>query len=380
MKPFILRRIEKVNHGILKAVESFYERESPLLVRILLALFVASFGLCAIFVARDLTGTYFPSITVVTAILVTVFCGFMSSVVITIGIALMADYLFVPPIGAVLSNGQAIEHFLIIVIMALSISVIVATLRETIPKVIAAKREAERVSASMEKLLSTISHDIRNSLGVSTMAVESMRHFCDKPERLRSLIVTALSGLDQTDKMIQNLLDASRIRAGKPMSMKFEYCDLCDVVQKTFENLTFVHGERFRFAKSEPIMGFWNPEGIRRAIENLGLNAVKYGFKGTPVTIVVQRKADNAVISVHNEGNEIQEADRAKLFDRFYRTESAEEAHMKGWGLGLAVVNEVAEAHSGVVSVESNKEAGTTFSITAPIRAEPSSNNEQQAA
>jgi signal transduction histidine kinase len=86
------------------------------------------------------------------------------------------------------------------------------------------------------------------------------------------------------------------------------------------------------------------------------------------------------VISVHNEGNEIQEADRAKLFDRFYRTESAEEAHMKGWGLGLAVVNEVAEAHSGVVSVESNKEAGTTFSITAPIRAEPSSNNEQQAA
>ena len=86
------------------------------------------------------------------------------------------------------------------------------------------------------------------------------------------------------------------------------------------------------------------------------------------------------MIAVHNEGNEIQEADRVKLFDRFYRTESAEEAYMKGWGLGLVVVNEVAEAHSGVVSVESNKEAGTTFSITAPIRTEPSTDNEQQAA
>ena len=86
------------------------------------------------------------------------------------------------------------------------------------------------------------------------------------------------------------------------------------------------------------------------------------------------------MISVHNEGNEIQEADRAKLFDRFYRAKSAEEAYMKGWGIGLAVVKEVAEDHDGSVSVESNKEAGTTFSITAPVRTKPATDDEQQAA
>ena len=150
--------------------------------------------------------------------------------------------------------------------------------------------------------------------------------------------------------------------------MKFEYCDLCDLVQKIYEELNFVHSERFRFARPEPIMGFWNPAGIRRAVENLGSNAVKYGSKGRSITITLYSNADNATISVHNEGNEIQEADRAKLFDRFYRTKSVEETSMKGWGLGLAVVKEVAEAHDGAVSVESNKEAGTTFSITAPIR------------
>ena len=93
----------------------------------------------------------------------------------------------------------------------------------------------------MEKVLSTISHDIRNSLGVSAMAVNSMQRFYDKPERLQSLIATALGGLDQTDKMIQDLLDATRIREGKPISMKFEYCDLGDVVQRTYEELNFVH-------------------------------------------------------------------------------------------------------------------------------------------
>jgi signal transduction histidine kinase len=358
----------------------FFEGEQPLLHRILEALFFAFLGLCAIYIAYDFTGNYFPSITIATAILVTLFSGLFSGILIAIGVVLMADYLFIRPIGAVLANAAAIEHFLIVVLLAVSLSALVATLRRTIQKTIEAKREAERISAAMEKVLSTISHDIRNSLGVSALAVDSMQRFHDKPEKLRSLIATALGGLDQTDKMIQDLLDATRIREGKPISMKFEYCDLCDVVQKTYEELNFVHSERFRFATPEPIMGFWNPAGIRRALENLGSNAVKYGSKGRLITITLYRTADNAMISVHNEGNEIQEADRAKLFDRFYRTKSAEEAYMKGWGIGLAVVKEVAEALGGSVSVESNKEAGTTFSITAPIRTEPATDDAGQAA
>jgi two-component system heavy metal sensor histidine kinase CusS len=186
----------------------------------------------------------------------------------------------------------------------------------------------------MEKILFTVSHDIRNSLGVSVLAVDSMQRFYDKPEKLQSLIAIALEGLDRAAKMIQNLLDASRIHEGASISTKLNYCDLCDVVQKTYEGLNIVHSERFRFARPEPIMGLWNPEGIRRAVENLGLNAVKYGYKGRPISISVDRNAENAVISVHNEGDEIQEVDRVKLFDRFYRTESAERADMKGWGLG----------------------------------------------
>ena len=380
MRPIISRTNGKATLGVLRAVERFFEGEQPLLHRILGALFFAFFGLCAIYIAHDFTGGYFPSITVATAILVTLFSGLFSGVLIAIVLALVADYLFIPPIGAVLANAHAIEHFLIVAMLAVSMSVIVATLRRTIQRTIEAKQEVERVSASMEKVLSTISHDIRNSLGVSAMAVDLMQHVYDKPEKLRSLIATALAGLDQTGKMIQDLLDATLIREGKPISMKFEYCDLCDVVQKNYEELNFVHSERFRFARPEPIMGFWIPAGIRRAVENLGLNAVKYGSKGRPITITLFSNADNATISVHNEGNEIQEADRAKLFDRFYRTKSAEETSMKGWGLGLAVVKEVAEAHDGAVSVESNKEAGTTFSITVPIRKEPPAIDRRKAA
>jgi signal transduction histidine kinase len=339
------------------------------------------FGLSAMLFVNNITGDYYPSITIATTILVTLFSGFISGVAIAISTELIADYLFTPPIGSILANRADIENFLIVLILSVCMSLLVAALRETIRKTITAKQEAERAAASMEKVLATISHDIRNSLGISALAVDSMQRFFDNPERLRSLIATALAGLDQTDKMINDLLDATRGLERTPISIQFEYCDLCAVVQKAFEGLSFIYGERFRFAKPpQPIMGLWNPTGIRRALENLGSNAVKYGFKERPITITLYCNEDNAMISVHNEGNAIREDDRLKLFDRFYRTKSAEETYSKGWGIGLAVVKEIAEAHGGSVSVESTKETGTTFTIATPIRAELAPNDPRQAA
>jgi signal transduction histidine kinase len=380
MRSLILRTIGKANREVSLAVERFFEVRPPLLIQILVALFFMFFGLCVMVLVKNLTDNYYPSITIATSILVTLFSGFFSGIAIAISTELIADYLFTPPIGSILADREDIENLLIVLILSISMSLLVATLRGTIRKTVAAKQEAERASASMEKVLATISHDIRNSLGVSALAVDSMQRFYDKPERLRSLIATALMGLDQTDKMIHDLLDATRSLEGAPISMQFEYCDLCEVVQKAYEELDFIHGEQFRFARPEPIMGLWNPAGIRRALENLGSNAVKYGSKGRPITITLYRNEDNAMISVHNEGNEIQEDDRAKLFDRFYRAKSSEETYTKGWGIGLAVVKDVAEAHGGSVSVESTKEAGTTFSITAPIRTELATNDSRQAA
>ena len=75
MRPIISRTIGKANLGVLRAVERFFEGEQLLLHRTFEALFFAFFGLCAIYIAHDFTGRYFSSITVATAILVTLFSG-----------------------------------------------------------------------------------------------------------------------------------------------------------------------------------------------------------------------------------------------------------------------------------------------------------------
>ena len=102
--------------------------------------------------------------------------------------------------------------------------------------------------------------------------------------------------------------------------------------------------------------------------------------RGTPITIALRRDGDNAIISVHNEGIEIEGTEQVKVFDSYFWAESAQKEEVKGWGLGLTVVKEMAEGHGGIVTVESSKEHGTTFTFTAPIRAAPSADDERTAA
>src|SRR5271166_4853923 len=97
MRAFILGKIQDANLALLGAVETFFQVEKSLTLRVLATLFFAFLGLCTIFVVHDLTGHYFPTIAVVTAILVSLFSGLLSGIVIAIGVALIADYLFIPP-------------------------------------------------------------------------------------------------------------------------------------------------------------------------------------------------------------------------------------------------------------------------------------------
>lgn len=115
----------------------------------------------------------------------------------------------------------------------------------------------------------------------------------------------------------------------------------------------------------------WDGEELRRALWNLGTNAVKYGAPDKPITITLKRSDSGARISVHNYGSVIAPEDRANLFDPFARTREAQTKGQTGWGLGLTLVRGCAEAHGGKVSIESDAAIGTTFTIHLPPDSRP---------
>lgn len=114
----------------------------------------------------------------------------------------------------------------------------------------------------------------------------------------------------------------------------------------------------------------WDARGIRRAVENLCTNAVKYGAPGTEVRVRLGREGKTVTIQVHNQGNPLRAEDLPRLFELFQRTPSAEQSGKTGWGLGLTIVRGVTESHGGRVSVDSSPTAGTTFTLAIPASVE----------
>jgi len=122
---------------------------------------------------------------------------------------------------------------------------------------------------------------------------------------------------------------------------------------------------------SQPVPAFeGDPERIGQVIDNLLSNAIKFTFGAAgKVTVRAHAESETAVIEVEDSGRGISEEDQAHLFERLYRTQSAEKDHVPGTGLGLTIVKAIVEAHGGRISVRSELGQGTTFRVELPIRA-----------
>jgi signal transduction histidine kinase len=336
------------------------------------ALFLAGYGLTSYLYLK--TSFYFSSLTLLAVFLITLMCGRVLGLVFTVALTLVADYYFVPPIGSVLDSLISTEHFVIVVSIGVLLTLVTSALKGYYKKIIVLKQiaeekktEAEEAAHSMEKVLALVSHDIRNPISAATLSAELLLRNASDPEASKKVSQRIINTLTRADQMIQTLLDVSRIREGKTIPLTFDFCDLTSVIQIAVEDFTLTFGNRFTFATGEPIFGKWSEGGIRRALENLVTNAMKYGLPESPIDILLKRETDSIKILIHNQGKPIALDDQLSLFDAFKRTDSAERGKEIGWGLGLALVKGVAEAHHGTATVESTEGAGTTFTLCLPI-------------
>ena len=217
-----------------------------------------------------------------------------------------------------------------------------------------------------EQFISALSHDLLNPLTAAKIAAERSLQFDGNAEMRGKLTTKAIEGIDRVDRMIRDFLDATRIRAGAPLPLNISEFDLQDMLTKVISELKPIHGDRFVLQPSAPTRGFWDFDALRRAVENLITNGIKYGSPNSPVVIKLVRENDYSVqISVHNQGNYITQSAQTALFSGFSTMKIAATGQ-RGWGIGLVLVRGVAQAHGGTLSVESGPEKGTNFYIQIP--------------
>jgi signal transduction histidine kinase len=113
---------------------------------------------------------------------------------------------------------------------------------------------------------------------------------------------------------------------------------------------------------------FGDEDQLYRLVSNLIVNAIKYTPTSGTVKVILERSDRRAIIRVRDTGIGIAESEQKKIFDRFYRINSDRSRHTGGSGLGLAIAKAIALTHGGNLTVQSELNKGSTFTLQLPQR------------
>ncbi len=238
---------------------------------------------------------------------------------------------------------------------------------------VAATEFADRLKESQEQFLLSIAHDLRSPITSAKLSAELVRRF-SKAEPTFGLADKLVKDMVRMSDMVEKILDTSQIRAGGKLRFSIQECDLNSTVREVLADIKAVHGDRFLLVSPGPVLGLWNGDYLRRVIENLVGNAVKYGSPTAPIRVTLEQTEGKASIVVHNEGTPIPVERQATLFEGH----EGHEGH-EGWGLGLPLVKGVVDAFGGTVFVESSEQLGTNFVVELPKRSRAAAGSEKKA-
>jgi signal transduction histidine kinase len=223
-----------------------------------------------------------------------------------------------------------------------------------------------------DMFLAVLGHDLRSPLDAVLNASEFLTEDARLSERDHGVAQAIRgSGVRMRD-LIEDMLDYTSSELGADMPLRLSAADMGEVAEEVVEQSEVTHpGRGLRTELRGDLAGEWDQSRIRQALLNLIDNAVQHGSPDSAITVSVSgdKAGGDVVVSVHNLGVAIPAEARERIFEPFQRGfpgEVAGEGDGRRHGLGLYIARRMAEAHGGVLEVESSREGGTTFSIRVP--------------
>jgi signal transduction histidine kinase len=219
-----------------------------------------------------------------------------------------------------------------------------------------------------ERLAAALTHDLRGPLQAAATALDLIVRMHDVP-RIHEVAARASKSVHRMGGMIGELLDSMAFHGGQRIPLDLERFDIRELAGEVQRDGA-ASGPRVELI-GPSVLGWWDRNALRRALENMLSNARKYGAPDRPIRIGLEEVAERLRLTVHNEGEPIPLAEQEDIFQMYRRAESAARGEKQGWGIGLPYVRTVAESHGGSVGVDSARERGTTFVIDVPLDCRP---------
>jgi signal transduction histidine kinase len=229
----------------------------------------------------------------------------------------------------------------------------------------AERADAERIARFSEFFIGVLSHDLRNPLATIRMATDLVRARDSEITR-RNAMDQIARNTDLMERMIEQLLDFTRIRVGGGMPIDRTMVDIAELTRQVVSDLPAEAASRIDVEARGNPTGLYDIDRIWQAVSNLIVNAVDHGSPDTRVRVVIDGSdAQKLIVKVINAGAIPDDLLRV-LFDPFQRAHPRPmERSSKGLGLGVFIVREIIAAHDGTISVAAD--AGeVTFVMTLP--------------
>ena len=232
--------------------------------------------------------------------------------------------------------------------------------------------ELRRLQQIRTEFIDNLGHELRTPLSTVTLLAETLAReaeVADIPPRMRERIALIEVEAGHIAQMVNEMLDLARMEGGSQLRLGDDV-DLASLAAASAERLR-LFAERSGVTlvtEAEPHLPTVRGDEARlgQVVVNLVHNAIKFSPDGGEVRVTVRRDGDDIELSVADHGIGIKRADRARIFERFYKADRAR-VRGGGTGLGLAIARHVVEGHGGQTSVESEEGAGSTFTVTIPI-------------
>jgi signal transduction histidine kinase len=222
------------------------------------------------------------------------------------------------------------------------------------------------------RFVSDVSHELRTPITTIKLYASLMRR--SSPQKMREYLEVLMQEADRQAKLVEDILQISRIDAGRlemqphPTSLNELAAEVVSSYRAAAEGQGLML--RCRQAEQEPL-ALVDPNRIMQVLNNLVANSIHYTMTGGEVVVSVSEEGEDgrawAVITVADTGIGIPQEEMPHVFERFFRGERARLLDVPGSGLGLAISREIVELHGGRMTVESQEDKGSTFTIWLPV-------------
>lgn len=251
---------------------------------------------------------------------------------------------------------------------ALGVSAVLAKLL-LIEKERFARCQADAATQSRDHMIASMVHDFRSPIAAALMSLECMARLdasgrSSEEQRREDLDDIKQSCVHMRD-MVDDLLDASALRAGASIELRRRGVDLVALIRSVVGSVARKSGRDIDVdLPTPPVVGLYDGPRLRRVVANLVENAVKYSPAGDVVEVTATVEDDAFTLIVRDTGIGIPTVDLPRLFERFRRASNVGE--IEGTGVGLATAYEVVVLHGGTLEVESKNGVGSTFAMRLP--------------